>query len=307
MELTGLTSEQVTERIAKGLRNVTSKTRTKRTQEIVFENLFSIFNLVVLVVIGFLLFFYFRTRNSTLILDSVGVLVVALINTTLAISQEIKAKRALDKVSLLLERKVTVIRDGEEVSIDQKEIVVDDLILLKRGDQIVVDGRVETSNHLEIDESLLTGESVPLFKSESDEILSGSFCVSGNGTYVAEKVGDDCYANKVTDIAKKLKHNLTPLQKKLDHIVETLLVVSASLVLLELLFDPHANMDDMDFIRRLSTIVISLIPQGLVLMASITFALGVYRISRIGAIVEKLNAIESFSNVQIVCMDKTGT
>ncbi len=307
MELTGLTSEQVTERIAKGLRNVTSKTRTKRTQEIVFENLFSIFNLVVLVVIGFLLFFYFRTRNSTLILDSVGVLVVALINTTLAISQEIKAKRALDKVSLLLERKVTVIRDGEEVSIDQKEIVVDDLILLKRGDQIVVDGRVETSNHLEIDESLLTGESVPLFKSESDEVLSGSFCVSGNGAYVAEKVGDDCYANKVTDIAKKLKHNLTPLQKKLDHIVETLLVVSASLVLLELIFDPHANMDDMDFIRRLSTIVISLIPQGLVLMASITFALGVYRISRIGAIVEKLNAIESFSNVQIVCMDKTGT
>ena len=307
MKLTGLTSEQVTERAAKGLLNVTSKTRTKRTQQIVFENLFSIFNLVVLVVIGFLLFFYFRTRNSTLILDSVGVLVVALINTTLAITQEIKAKRALDKVSLLLERKVSVIRDGEEVSIDQKEIVVDDLILLKRGDQIVVDGRVETSNHLEIDESLLTGESVPLFKNVGDEILSGSFCVSGNGAYVAEKVGDDCYANKVTDIAKKLKHNLTPLQKKLDHIVETLLVVSATLVLLELLFDPHANMDDMDFIRRLSTIVISLIPQGLVLMASITFALGVYRISRIGAIVEKLNAIESFSNVQIVCMDKTGT
>ncbi|MBA2731297.1 MAG: HAD-IC family P-type ATPase [Acidobacteria bacterium] len=307
MKLTGLTSEQVTERVAKGLLNVTSKTRTKRTQQIVFENLFSIFNLVVLIVIGFLLFFYFRTRNSTLILDSVGVLVVALINTTLAITQEIKAKRALDKVSLLLERKVTVIRDGKEVSIDQKEIVVDDLILLKRGDQIVVDGRVETSNHLEIDESLLTGESVPLFKSASDEVLSGSFCVSGNGAYVAEKVGDDCYANKVTDIAKKLKHNLTPLQKKLDHIVETLLVVSASLVLLELIFDPHANMDDMDFIRRLSTIVISLIPQGLVLMASITFALGVYRISRIGAIVEKLNAIESFSNVQIVCMDKTGT
>jgi cation-transporting ATPase E len=307
LKLTGLTSEQVKERAAKGLLNVTSKTRTKRTQEIVFENLFSIFNLVVLVVIGFLLFFYFRTRNSTLILDSVGVLVVALINTTLAISQEIKAKRALDKVSLLLERKVTVIRDGEEVSIDQKEIVVDDLILLKRGDQIVVDGRVGTSNHLEIDESLLTGESVPLFKNAGDEILSGSFCVSGNGAYVAEKVGDECYANKVTDIAKKLKHNLTPLQKKLDHIVETLLVVSASLVLLELIFDPHANMDDMDFIRRLSTIVISLIPQGLVLMASITFALGVYRISRIGAIVEKLNAIESFSNVQIVCMDKTGT
>lgn len=307
MELTGLTSEQVRERTSKGLRNVTSATRTKRVQEIIFENLFSIFNLIVLLVVVFLLFFYFRTRNSTLILDSIGVLAVALINTALAISQEIKAKRALDKVSLLLERKVTVIRDGQEVSIDQKEIVVDDLILIGRGDQVAVDGRVLVSNYLEIDESLLTGESVPIFKSEGDKILSGSFCVSGNGTYVAEKVRDACYANQITDLAKKVKHTLTPLQKKIDHVVETLMLISAALVLLEFIFDPHANINDLSFIRRLSTIVISLLPQGLVLMASITFALGVYRISRIGAIVEKLNAIESFSNVQIVCMDKTGT
>jgi cation-transporting ATPase E len=307
LELTGLTSEQVSERVAKGLCNVTSATRTKRVQEIVFENLFSIFNLIVLLVIAFLLFFYFRTRNSTLILDSIGVLAVALINTTLAITQEIKAKRALDKVSLLLERKVTVIRDGREVSIDQKEIVADDLIQIGRGDQVAVDGRTQVSNYLEIDESLLTGESVPIFKQPNDEILSGSFCVSGNGYYVAEKVGDACYANQITGLAKKLKHTLTPLQKKLDHVVETLMLISVGLVLLEFLFDPHADINDMSFIRRLSTIVISLIPQGLVLMASITFALGVYRISRIGAIVEKLNAIESFSNVQIVCMDKTGT
>lgn len=306
MELTGLTSEQVRERIAKGLRNVASETRTKRTQEIIFENLFSVFNLVVLLVVLFLLFFYFRTRHTTLILDSVGVMLVALINTTLAISQEIKAKRALDKVSLLLEKKVSVIRDGAQGEIDQKEVVVDDLIIVGRGDQVVVDGRVASSNHLEIDESLLTGESVPIYKNAGDSILSGSFCVSGNGAYVAEKVGDHCYANEVTGIAKKLKHTLTPLQKKLDHIVETLLLISVALVLLELLFDPHANINDLDFIRRLSTIVISLIPQGLVLMASITFALGVYRISRIGAIIERLNAIESFYNVQIVCKDKTG-
>lgn len=307
LELTGLTSEQVKERASKGLCNVTSATRTKRTQEIVFENLFSVFNLVVLLVVLFLLFFYFRTGDRNLILDSIGVMMVALINTVLAISQEIKAKRALDKVNLLLERKVTVIRDGREVSIDQKEIVVDDLILVGRGDQVVVDGKVQASNHLEIDESLLTGESVPIYKEAGDQILSGSFCVSGNGTYLAEQVGDHCFANKVTDIAKKLKHTLTPLQKKINHIVETLLLISVGLVVLELLFDPHANINNMEFIRRLSTIIISLIPQGLVLMASITFALGVYRISKIGAIIEKLNAIESFSNVQIVCMDKTGT
>jgi cation-transporting P-type ATPase E len=307
LKLTGLTSEQVRERVAKGLRNVTSATRTKRVQEIIFENLFSIFNLIVLLVVVFLLFFYFRTRDDRLILDSIGVLTIALINTVLAIWQEVKAKRALDKVSLLLERKVTVIRDGEEVSIDQKEIVVDDLILIGRGDQVAVDGRVQVSNYLEIDESLLTGESVPIIKNVDDQILSGSFCLSGNGSYVAEKVGDACYANQITDLAKKFKHTLTPLQKKIDHIVETLMLISVGLVLLEFIFDPHADINDLNFIRRLSTIVISLLPQGLVLMASITFALGVYRISRIGAIIEKLNAIESFSNVQIVCMDKTGT
>jgi cation-transporting ATPase E len=307
LELTGLTSEQVRERVAKGLSNVTSKARTKRTQEIVFENLFSIFNLIVLLVILFLLFFYFRTRDDRLILDSIGVLMVALINTVLAIWQEIKAKRALDKVSLLLERKVTVRRDGGEVSIDQKEIVVDDLILIGRGDQVAVDGRVGVSNYLEIDESLLTGESVPVIKSANDEILSGSFCLSGNGHYIAEKVGDACYANQITGLARKIKHTTTPLQKKIDHIVETLMLISVLLVLLEFLFDPHADINDLNFIRRLSTIVISLLPQGLVLMASITYALGVYRISRIGAIIEKLNAIESFSNVQIVCTDKTGT
>ena len=307
MELIGLTSEQVAERVAKGLCNVSSETRTKRAREIIFDNLFSVFNLIVGLMVAFLLFFYFRTRDDRLILDSLGVFTVALINTVLAISQEIKAKRALDKVNLLLERKVTAIREGLEVSIDQTEIVVDDLLKVERGDQVVVDGRVHISNHMEIDESLLTGESVPIFKNAGDEILSGSFCVSGNGYYVAEKVGDNSYAAKVTGIAKKVKHTLTPLQKKLDHIVEALMIVSAALILLEFLFDPHATLNDMGFIRRISTVVISLLPQGLILMASITFALGVYRISRIGAIVERLNAIESFSNVQIVCTDKTGT
>lgn len=307
MEFTGLTSAQVNERVARGQRNVTSKTRTKRTREILFDNIFSVFNFVVLGIIAFLFFFYFRTKDGRLLLDSVRVFSVAFINTILAVSQEIKAKKALDKVNLLLARVVTVIRDGRKVSIDQTEIVADDLILIERGDQVVVDGKVTESNHLEIDESLLTGESVPVFKSEGEEVLSGSFCVSGNGFYVAERVGDACHAVEITNLARKFKHTVTPLQKKIDHIVELMMLASVILVLFEILFDPQASFGQMDFIRRLSTLVISLLPQGLVLMASITFALGVYRISRIGAIIEKLNAIESFSNVQIVCMDKTGT
>ncbi|HEX8847699.1 MAG TPA: HAD-IC family P-type ATPase [Pyrinomonadaceae bacterium] len=306
-KLIGLTSEQVSERAAQGLRNVTSQTRTRQTKEILLDNVFSVFNMVVVGIMCFLIFFYLRTRDDRLILDSIGVFTIAFINTILAISQEIKAKKALDKVNLLLKRDVTVIRDGSKVSIDQSEIVTGDLIQLERGDQIVVDGRATHANHLEIDESLLTGESVPIFKGDGDEVLSGSFCVSGNGYYVAERVGDRCHAVEVTNLAKKFKHTHTPLQKKLDHIVEILMVVSAILIIIQIVFDPKADFGQMDFVRRLSTIVISLLPQGLVLMASITFALGVYRISKIGAIIEKLNAIESFSNVQIVCMDKTGT
>ncbi|MDT5123893.1 MAG: cation-transporting P-type ATPase [Acidobacteriota bacterium] len=307
MELTGLTSEQVTERVAKGSRNVTSTTRTKRTREILLDNIFSVFNFIVLGVIAFIFYFYFRLGDTRLLLDVLRVFSIAFINTILAISQEIKAKKALDKVNLLLERVVTVIRNGEKVSISQSEIVVDDLIQIERGDQVVVDGRVTHSNHLEIDESLLTGESVPIFKSQNDEVLSGSFCVSGNGLYVAEKVGDACHAAQVTNLARKIKNTITPLQKKIDHIVEIMMIASVFLVVLELIFNPHASFDNVDFIRRLSTLVISLLPQGLVLLASITFALGVYRISKLGAIIQKLNAIESFSNVGIVCMDKTGT
>jgi cation-transporting ATPase E len=153
----------------------------------------------------------------------------------------------------------------------------------------------------------LTGESVPVDKVKDNEILSGSFCVSGNGHYIAEKVGDESFAANVTVMAKKYKFTVTPLQRKLDFIVKSLFGIALLLIVLNLFFDSNASMDNVSFIRKMATILISLVPQGLVLMSSVTFALGVYRISKIGAIIQKLNAIESFSNVKIVCMDKTGT
>jgi len=164
---------------------------------------------------------------------------------------------------------------------------------------------LSASNHLEIDESLLTGESNPIHKKENDEILSGSFCLSGNGFYKAVKIGDESYAAQVTKTAKKYKFDLTPLQKRINFIVKALFAVAVVLVILEIIINDGGF--DPDFVRKISTILISLVPQGLVLMATVTFAIGVYRISKLGAIVQKLNAIESFSNVKIVCTDKTGT
>lgn len=305
MNFQGLSSKEVSERISAGLQNKASKPKTKTIPEIFIENIFSVFNLVIVAIIIFLLYFYFSTTDKRLLLDSIGILTIALLNTFLAIYQEIKAKHALDKVNLLLKKEITVIRDGEERPIEPEQIVKDDIIKIQRGDQVVVDGCVMYSNHLEIDESLLTGESNPIHKKENDEVLSGSFCLSGNGFYKAEKIGDHSFAAEITKTAKKYKFDKTPLQKRIDLIVKTLFAVAIVLVLMEVFLN-RGNYD-MDFIRKISTILISLVPQGLVLMATVTFAIGVFRISKLGAIVQKLNAIESFSNVKIVCTDKTGT
>ena len=306
MQLKGLSQHEVQERISKGQQNRSTVTKTKKVSQIIVENVFSVFNLVITSVILFLLYFYITSGDERLLYDTIGTTLVISLNTFIAVYQEIRAKKALDKVSLLLKKEVKVIRDGKEEIINQTDVVVDDIIVLERGDQVVVDGSVVESNKLEIDESLLTGESLPINKKNGDEVLSGSFCLSGNGFYRAEKVGDNSYANEITKTAKKFKLNLSPLQVKLNFIVKVLFSTAIFLVILEIVRNP-GGFSDLDFVRRISTVMLSLIPQGLVLMASVTFALGIYRISKIGAIIQKLNAIESFANVKIVCTDKTGT
>lgn len=305
-KMIGLTQQQVNEQIAKGLQNKSSKTRSKNTTEILVENIFSVFNLIILSIVLYLLVFYFITNDKRLVLDSFGSMMIAVINTLIAVIQEIRAKRALDRVSLLLKKEATVVREGKEFPLDQSEIVVDDLIRIECGDQVIVDGKIVKANRLEIDESLLTGESHPVTKNENDTVLSGSFCVSGSGYYIAEKVGDQSYASEVTKLAKKFKMNLSPLQLKINFIVKALFVTAVILVVLEALFH-GISFGYVESVRKVSTILLSLVPQGLVLMASVTFALGIFRISKIGAIIQKLNAIESFANVKVVCTDKTGT
>jgi len=307
MSIRGLTSSEVQDRQKEGLVNKISKSRTKTIPEIIIENVFSLFNFIILGIIAFVIIFYFRSYDNRLLLDSVGIMLVAVINTFIAIYQEIKAKHALDKVNLLLKRNVTVIRNGINVEIEQSEIVKDEIIIVNRGDQIVVDGRVVKSEHLEIDESLLTGESMPVPKSKNDSLFSGSFCIAGSGYYIAEKVGNESYAFEITNLARKYKFNLTPLQKKLNFFLKTLFGFALLLVLFKVILGNIKDVPEVDFVREIATILSSLVPQGLILTASVTYALGVYRISKIGAIIQKLNAVESFSNVRVVCMDKTGT
>ncbi len=309
MTLRGLTTQEVKQRISAGQINKALKSETKSISRIVIENVFSLFNFIILGIIIFVLIFYLKNGDDRLLLDSVGIWLVGITNTAIALYQEIKSKIALDKVNLLLKKSVTVIRDGDEVEIGQNEVVKDDVIQINSGDQIIVDGKVLESRYLEIDESLLSGESLPIEKEIDDEVLSGSYCVSGSGYYRAENVGEEIYANSVTKLAKKYKFVLTPLQKKLNLILEVTFLSALFIVGLETLsyFTGTPGINENDFVRRIATILISLIPQGLIFFASVTYALGVYRISKLGAIVEKLNAIESFSSIEIVCMDKTGT
>lgn len=304
--ISGLLSHEVEERIKQGKQNIPTTTKTKKIAEIFIENIFSVFNVVIFIIIIFLITFFFIEKDERLFFDIVGVSFIVIINTFIAIFEEIKAKRALDKVNLLLTREIKVIRDGVEQSIEPSEVVIDDCILLERGDPVVVDGLIVESIKLEIDESLLTGESTPINKKINDELISGSYCLSGRGIYKALKVGDECQAQEITKLAKKFKFNISPLQKRLNFIVKILFFIALILIALEMTFS-QTELSRVELIRKIATIMLSLVPQGLILMASVTFALGVYRISKIGAIIQKVNAIESFSHTQIICIDKTGT
>jgi cation-transporting ATPase E len=305
--ITGLNATEVAKRYEAGQYNKPPQSATKSIRRIFFNNIASVFNLIIGFIMVFLLAFYFGTKDQRLLLDAVGVFTVAFFNTTIAIFQEVKAKRALDEVNMLLTREVNVLRDQMVSSISQEKIVIDDVIVLQRGDQAVVDGVVLQSNHMEIDESLLTGESLPIEKEPDNKILSGSFCLSGNGYYRVTHLSDNSYASKLTQLAQQLKITLSPLQQQVNRIVLLLFVAALLLGILVTSIAIYNQQIGAEFARKIATILIGLVPQGLVLMASVTFAIGIYRISKVGAIVQAFNAIDSFANVQVICMDKTGT
>ena len=303
----GLTEKEVQARKAKGLVNRAKLEHIKSVPQIIFENSFSIFNLINFAVITFLLVFYFTTNDERLVLDSLGIVTVTLANTLIAIVQEIRAARALAKMELLKNPFVSVVRDGQKIQIDKHDIVQDDVLFLEKGEQIVVDGKVIYANRLEVDESLVTGESISIAKSVGDTLLSGSFCVFGNGYFRAEKVGAESYATQITAQAKRYKFMVSPLQRKINLLFVWSFGITAMLVLVEILRSLYLKNFTPDEVRKISTIAISLIPEGLVFFSSITFTIGIFRIAKIGAIIQKINAIDAFPTIDVVCMDKTGT
>ncbi|GAB1430320.1 HAD-IC family P-type ATPase [Ignavibacteria bacterium] len=303
----GLTDAQASRLLADGKGNSFGKHHSKPTARIIFENTLSGNNVIMLVVIIGLYIAFIALGDPRLLMDSIGIVMVFVVNSVAAIIQELRARSLLEKARLMLPQSAVVLRGGIEKSIPQEEIVVGDIVVLRRGDFAPVDGKIISAASLEMDESLLTGESLPISKSINDEIFSGSFCVSGSALYLAEKVGDDSLAASITDLARKYKFVTTPLQRNLNRIFLASFAIALIAVAFEIAIRREELFGDVDFIRRIAAVVLSLLPGGLIFFSTVTFAIGVWRVSLLGALTQKLNAIESFSTITTVCMDKTGT
>ncbi len=294
----GLTTAEATERAARlGPREPVTGSRSAR--RIVRENVLTLVNAIAL---GFLVLIALAEAWH----DALFAGVIA-VNTVIGIWQELSAKRKLDRLALLVAPRARVRRDGAERTIPADEVVPDDIVDLQPGDQVVADGIVVAASGLALDESILTGESDAAAKEVGDAILSGAYCASGSGLYRVTGVGSDSFAHRLTAKAREQKRRPSTLQLEIDRLLRVLLVAMAPLaaVLVAALW-----LHDVQFREGAQTAtagLISLVPEGLVLLASITFAAGAVRIGRAGALAQQLNAVESLASVDTVCLDKTGT
>ncbi|MCP2293456.1 HAD-IC family P-type ATPase [Nocardia amikacinitolerans] len=297
---TGLTTAEVEQRRRDGLTNDVPDRASRSVRDIVRANVFTRINAI----LGVLFILVLSTGS---IIDGMfGLLIVA--NSAVGIIQEIRAKRTLDQLAIVSQARPTVRRDGVAHEVAPKDVVLDDLIELGPGDQIVVDGVVEESALLEIDESLLTGEADPIDKAVGAEVMSGSYVVSGSGAYRATKVGRDAYAARLAEEASKFTLVHSELRSGIDKILKfiTYLLIPAGLLsIYNQLFSSGESWRPA--VTGMVAALVPMVPEGLVLMTSIAFAVGVVRLGRRQCLVQELPAIEGLARVDVVCADKTGT
>jgi cation-transporting ATPase E len=232
---------------------------------------------------------------------------VIVFNTLIGTVQEYRSARALAKLSLLNESRPTVVRDGRSTQVGIRELVVDDLVLVSSGDQVTVDGQVLQARGLEVDESLLTGEADPVDKDAGDELLSGSFVVAGSAAYRVTRVGADSFAGRLTVQAREFRPTTSELRDSINRFIRyvgiVIIPVGALLTYSQLQSDQTLK----DAVRGAIAGVVTMVPEGLVLLTSIAMAVGVLRLTRRHALVQDMPAVETLARVDVVCVDKTGT
>jgi cation-transporting ATPase E len=298
--LVGLTADEVAERVAGGRTNDLPARASRSVGEIVRANVFTRFNAIVGVLFAIILVI-------GPIQDGLFGFVI-IINTLIGIVQELRAKQTLERLAVIGEARPRVRRDGTSVDLSPSSVVLDDVIELGPGDQVVVDGVVLASEGLELDESLLTGESDPVHKQVGDQVLSGSFVTVGTGAQQATKVGREAYAAKLAEEASRFTLVESELRSGISRILKIvtyLMVPAAALIIWSQLRTEGTDVDDA--IRGMVAALVPMVPEGLVLLTSIAFAVGVIRLGRRQCLVQELPAIEGLARVDVVCADKTGT
>lgn len=303
----GLTAAEVAERVCRGQVNRAPSMKWRDYGRIVARNLFTWFNAMVTpAAVALLVLKEYQA--------AIAVSGMAIVNTLIGLVQELRAKHHLDKLALLVEARARVQRDGQVVTIPAGEVVLDDVVLLGSGETVVADGPVLEARFLEIDEALLTGESDPVRRQAGDRLLSGSFCVAGEGAYLAEKVGTEAFAQQTSSEARHYRFVASPLTKIINRIVLMLTYVAVALIALyTVAFFVHGGATDgnlqreKDYVLMVAATITSMVPQGMVLTATISFLLGAVVMSQRGAVVQRLSAVETMAAVDVVCTDKTGT
>ncbi|MFC9633198.1 cation-translocating P-type ATPase [Streptomyces mirabilis] len=296
----GLSAAEVAERVARGEVNDVPVRSSRSMGEIVRANVFTRFNAII-GVLWLIMLFVAPFQDSLF-----GYVIIA--NTGIGIIQEWRAKKTLDSLAVIGEAKPTVRRDGVAGEVSTSEIVLDDVIEIGPGDKIVVDGSCVEADALEIDESLLTGEADPVVKHAGDAVMSGSFVVAGGGAFTATKVGREAYAAQLAEEASRftLVHSelRSGISTILKYVTWMMIPTAIGLVISQLVVKQHGFKDS---IARTVGGIVPMVPEGLVLLTSVAFAIGVIRLGRKQCLVQELPAIEGLARIDTVCLDKTGT
>ena len=297
--MTGLTNEQVQERIAEGKVNANENPNTRTYKQIIRENTLTFFNFLNLVLLVLVLFV--RSYKNSMFMG------IILINTVIGIIQEVRAKKTIDKLAILTESKTVILREGKKWNISTEKLVIDDLIFLKTGDQVPADVKI-LEGSVEVNESLLTGESDNLAKNPGDELFSGSFVTSGEACCQVIHVGKDNYASQITSEAKEFKRHNSELRNSLNAILKVISIIIVPLGAM-LFYKQYYIVGDTlkDSVVNMVAAVLGMIPEGLVLLTSVALTLGSMVLATKKTLVQELYCIETLARVDTLCLDKTGT
>ena len=289
-----LTSEEVT----KAKKNISEIKPYKTTKEIIFSNIFTFFNAMNLVLAAFI--------ATTLRFENMLFLGVITINTAIGIFQEVRSKNALEKLSLLGRSKYRVNRDNEIINIDSEEIVLGEYLHLNLGDQVPVDAEI-IDGSIEVDESLLTGESDNIFKTTNDKIMSGSNVVSGSCLVRAVAVGEDSYINKLAKSTKEFKKYPSKLRDYMDKILKVISILLVPVAIMLYMRGSSLGRGYVEIVLRSAGALVGMIPEGLILLVSVSLAVAAMKLAKKKVLVQELYCVETLARVDVLCFDKTGT